>query len=99
MAQQNTSDGTCCSIYSDESDENGHNIHIKRRNGQEKILGSKGQFCAAFYHVECSTKCDEERTREYFCLDDTACIIGQGRDEEDNVNRYLQPRDTVHCKN
>ncbi len=43
MAQKNTC--TCSPIYPDE------NGHIKRRIGQEEILGSKGQFCAAFYHV------------------------------------------------
>jgi hypothetical protein len=89
MAQQhNCNNPQCCPIYLD-------NQHIKRRGEQEEVLGSNGQFCAAFYHVHQWDYRDEGRAREYFCLDDNACIIGQRRDEEGNVNRYLQPTETV----
>jgi hypothetical protein len=46
--------------------------HIKQRVG---ILGSKGQFCAAFYHVHQWDFGKEKR--EHYCLDKTNCIIGQ----------------------
>ena len=86
MAEQNRcNDPECCPIYRDDQ-------HIKQRNGQENILGTKAQFCAAFYHVHKWKYYEGRRyvrTREYFCLDDNACIISQRRDEEGNVNRYL----------
>ena len=85
MAQQNTC--KCSPIYPDE------NGHIKRRIGQEEILGSKGQFCAAFYHVHKWYYHNEGRTREYFCLDHNNCIIGQRAKKEDS--KYLHPRDMV----
>ena len=93
MAEQNRcNDPVCCRppiIYLD-------NQHIKRRNGHEKILGTKDQFCGAFYHVH---KWDYRegtryiRTREYLCLDDNNCIIAQRAQERDN--EHLQPRDRV----
>jgi hypothetical protein len=54
----------CHAIY------NGHG-HIKRRARKEKFLGSKHQFCAAFYHVH------EWDNRQHFCLDENHCIIAQ----------------------
>ena len=91
MAEQNRcNDRECCRrpiIYLD-------NQHIKRRNGHEKILGTEGQFCGAFYHVHKWYYRDEGRTREYFCLDDNACIIAE-RAKKSESNGYVQPRDRV----
>ena len=60
----------CHAIY------NGHG-HIKRRARKEKYLGSKHQFCAAFYHVHECDHPQERRFREHFCLDENHCIIAQ----------------------
>jgi hypothetical protein len=64
----NNCNGQCSKIYHIQDG------HIKRV-GDEKILGSNGQFCAAFYHVH------EWNfgwgTRQHYCLDETNCIIGQ----------------------
>ena len=45
--------------------------------GDEKILGSKAQFCAAFYHVhEWEHKQEVPvRTRKHYCLDEDNCIV------------------------
>ena len=90
MAQQNSCNNpNCCPIYRD-------NQHIKRRTGQEEILGTKDQFCGAFYHVHQWDYRDEEeccvRIREYFCLDDNNCIIGK---RASGKSRCVQPRQTV----
>jgi pyrimidine deaminase RibD-like protein len=90
MAQQNSCNNpNCCPIYRD-------NQHIKRRTGEEEVLGSNGQFCAAFYHVHQWDYRDEEecyvRTRQYFCLDSDNCIIGLRASRE---GRFVQPRQTV----
>lgn len=57
----------CCrssfSIYK------GH--HIRNRKHEKYLLGTTGQFCAAFYHVH------EWNTRPFQCLDETTCKIGQ----------------------
>ena len=81
MADQNTCNGTCCPLYPD------RNGHIKQRIGQENILGLKGKFCGAFYHVHKWDYRDEGRTREYLCLDNNECDIGKRRDKEGKVNR------------
>jgi pyrimidine deaminase RibD-like protein len=48
----------------------------------ERFLGSKGQFCAAFYHVhEWSFR---ENKREHCCLDETNCIIAKRAVHENN---------------
>ena len=39
--------------------------------GDERILGSKHQFCAAFYHVH------KWGRREHYCLDETNCIVAK----------------------
>ena len=44
----------------------------------ERILGSKHQFCAAFYHVH------EWGKREHYCLDETNCIIAKRVKDNDN---------------
>jgi hypothetical protein len=49
------------------------NEHIKQRHVGERILGNKGQFCAAFYHVHRWRWPD----RPYSCLDRDNCIIGK----------------------
>ena len=46
--------------------------------GDERILGSKHQFCAAFYHVHKWGK------REHYCLDKTNCIIAKRVKDNDN---------------
>jgi hypothetical protein len=69
---ENECNGECSEIYHIQ------NEHIKQRVGDERILGSNGQFCAAFYHVH------EWGTRERYCLDETNCIIGQRATNENN---------------
>jgi hypothetical protein len=72
----NNCNAKCSEIYP--IDENGH---IKRRVGDERILGLKHQFCAAFYHVH-------EwgfGQRQHYCLDENNCIIAQRvRDNKNN---------------
>jgi hypothetical protein len=67
----NKCNGECHPIYPAQDQ------HIKRV-GDERILGSKGQFCAAFYHVH------EWEDREHYCLDETKCIIGKRAMAEKN---------------
>ena len=43
----------------------------------ERILGSKHQFCAAFYHVHEWYHRQEKRKREHFCFDEDNCIVAQ----------------------
>jgi hypothetical protein len=59
---ENKCKGECSEIYPIQ------NEHIKQRVG---IIGSKSQFCAAFYHVH------EWSNREHFCLDEDSCIIAK----------------------
>ncbi|CAB3996410.1 uncharacterized protein LOC111322856 [Paramuricea clavata] len=58
---ENKCKGKCSEIYPIQ------NEHIKRVG----ILGSKGQFCAAFYHVH------KWGHRKHFCLDEDSCIIAK----------------------
>ena len=75
-------EGECCPIY-------GENPHIKRREHKnEPILGSSGQFCSAFYHV------NHWIPREHFCLDENRCIIAKRkRDEQTGWN--IQPLQVI----
>ena len=66
----NKCNGQCHPIYRTDG-------HIKRSVADETFLGSKHQFCAAFYHVH---KWD---TREHYCLE-PKCIIGQRATNENN---------------
>jgi hypothetical protein len=66
---ENNCNGQCSEIYPTQDG------HIKQRVGDERILESNGQFCAAFYHVHEWNF--EWGTREHYCLDETNCIIGQ----------------------
>ena len=66
----NKCNGECHPIYRTDG-------HIKRSVVDETFLGSKDQFCAAFYHVH---KWD---TREHYCLE-PKCIIGQRATNENN---------------
>ena len=66
---ENNCNGECSEIYPTQ------NEHIKQRVG---ILGSKGQFCAAFYHVH------QWGNRPRYCLDETNCIIGHRATIENN---------------
>jgi hypothetical protein len=75
---ENKCKGECSEIYPIQ------NEHIKQRVG---ILGSKDQFCAAFYHVH------QWDGREHFCLDEDNCIIAQEakkriRNFEDDVMKF-----------
>ena len=58
---ENKCKGECSEIYPIQ------NEHIKRVG----ILGSKSQFCAAFYHVH------EWNNKKHFCLDEDSCIIAK----------------------
>ena len=62
------------------------NEHIKQRHVGERILGNKGQFCAAFYHVH------QWLPRPYSCLDRDHCIIGKRITEE---RASMQPKTVV----
>ncbi|CAB3995802.1 predicted protein [Paramuricea clavata] len=75
---ENKCNGQCSEIYPIQ------NEHIKQRVG---ILGSKDQFCAAFYHVH------KWGTRKRFCLDKDNCIIAQKKKKriknfEDDVKKF-----------
>ena len=66
--------------------------HIKQRVGDDRILGTLDQFCAAFYHVhkwEYRENDSVTDTQNYFCLDQKKCIIALEKDE------YAQPRTVV----
>jgi hypothetical protein len=65
---ENKCKGKCSEIYPTQ------NEHIKQRVG---ILGSNGQFCAAFYHVHQWYHRKERRYREHFCLDEDNCIVAK----------------------
>jgi hypothetical protein len=60
--------------------------HIKQRVRNERLLGSKGQFCAAFYHVHEWEHRQEDpiRTREHYCLDEEDCIIAKEAKKPEN---------------
>ena len=60
----------CHAIYNEHG-------HIKQRAKKERFLGSKRQFCAAFYHVHEWEHRQESRKREHFCLDENKCIVAQ----------------------
>ncbi|CAB3995804.1 predicted protein [Paramuricea clavata] len=79
----NCGDEECHKIYDDVG-------HIKQRVGDERILGSKAQFCAAFYHVH------EWNfgKRQHYCLDETNCIIAK-RVSANNNNWSLQALNVV----
>ena len=64
----------------------GDDVHIKRRDGNEAILGSHQQFCAAFYHVDKRPKKLNKAERNPFCLNWYDCIIFQRK-----RNEYSQP--------
>ena len=75
---ENECKGECSKIYPIQ------NEHIKQRVG---ILGSKNQFCAAFYHVH------KWSNRKRFCLDEDNCIIAQKKKKriknfEDDVTKF-----------
>ena len=72
----NNCNGQCSEIYPAQDG------HIKQRAGNEKILESNGQFCAAFYHVHEWNF--EWGNREHYCLDETNCIIAQRATNENN---------------
>jgi hypothetical protein len=69
---ENNCNGECHQVYPTEDG------HIKQRVGDERFLGSKAQFCAAFYHVH------QWGNRPRYCLDQTNCIIGHRATIENN---------------
>ena len=64
--------------------------------GDERILGSKAQFCAAFYHVHQWEHRQEDpfRTREHYCLDEEDCIIAKEAKKPEK-EWYVQARTVV----
>jgi hypothetical protein len=89
---QNNCDGnSCCPIYPREKG------HIKQRVGDERILGSKHQMCAAFYHVPQWYYKDIKRFRTHFCLDQDKCIIAkEAKNSIKNAKEFAEkPRITV----
>jgi hypothetical protein len=64
--------------------------------GDERILGSKAQFCAAFYHVHEWEHRQEDpfRTREHYCLDEEDCIIAKEAKKPEK-EWYVQARTVV----
>ena len=80
----------CYAIYPEEDG------HIKRRKNQdEKILGSKDQFCAAFYHVPelNHSKWSRIAFRQHFCLDEDKCVIGKKAKE--GIKHFGQNADNI----
>ena len=75
---ENECKGECSEIYPIQ------NEHIKQRVG---ILGSKGQFCAAFYHVHQWYHRQERRHREHFCLDEDNCIVAQ--EAKERIKKFV----------
>ncbi|XP_028414587.1 uncharacterized protein LOC114537682 [Dendronephthya gigantea] len=73
----------CCPIYRETNDP------IKRRTGGEKYLGSKAQFCAAFYHVH------EWGERKHSCLHKRKCIIAKRARKGRNYDWSFQPKHVV----
>jgi hypothetical protein len=71
MEGGNNCNGQCHPIYPAQDQ------HIKQREEDERILGSKGQFCAAFYHVHQWYHIQNQSSRDHFCLDDDNCIISE----------------------
>ena len=81
---ENKCNGNCYEIYPEN--------HTKQRVGDERILGTLDQFCAAFYHVykwEYRENNEVSATQNYFCLDQKKCIIALKK------NEYAQPRTVV----
>ena len=84
QSSENKCNGNCNEIYPAN--------HIKQRVGDERILGTLDQFCAAFYHVDKWKYPENDSvtdTQNYFCLDQKKCIIALKEDE------YAQPRTVV----
>ena len=77
--------GACCPIYSGGNQLIGH---IIQRQGQQPILGTVGQFCAAFYHVH-----EWGDPHHYCCLDINNCLIGIRTNNENNLR--LQPKQVI----
>lgn len=77
-------DGDCNQIYPDRHT-------VRRTNEETQILGSKAQFCGAFYHAH------RWNTREHDCLDENLCeIAGRTWDEHNSPRNWeRQPRTVV----
>ncbi|XP_028414008.1 uncharacterized protein LOC114536880 [Dendronephthya gigantea] len=68
---------------------------IKRREKEEEIIGSKAQFCAAFYHVH-EWHYTVRGTTEHHCLDEDSCIIAErAKMSKKQSNWHVQPKDVV----
>jgi hypothetical protein len=78
----NKCNGECHPIYPTEDQ------HIKQRVKNERFLGSKGQFCAAFYHVH------QWNHSEHSCLDDNHCIVAKEA-KKSPKGWYVQARKVV----
>ena len=61
--------------------------HIKQR-ARKQLLGSKHQFCAAFYHVHEWYHPQERLYREHFCLDEDNCIMA--KKEKVYIKKFAQ---------
>jgi hypothetical protein len=81
----NNCNGECCEIYL-----NGNCEHSRKRVGGEKILGSKLEFCAAFYHV--NKWHHDGKHREHFCLDQNCIIVKRAISSK---NWFVQPLTVV----
>jgi hypothetical protein len=86
----NKCNGECYPIYPAQDG------HIKQRAGNEKILGSKGQFCAAFYHVHQWRDKQEDPipSRKHSCLDNKKCIVTMEAKKPGNT-WYVQNKKVV----
>ena len=75
--------GACCPIYG------GNQLigHIKRQ-GQQQILGTVGQFCAVFYHVH-----EWGNHQQHHCLDNGNCEIGIRATNQSKFN--VQPKQVI----
>ena len=70
--------------------------HIKRRKNQdEKILGSKDQFCAAFHHVPewNHSRWPRIAFRQHFCLHEDKCVIG--KEAKESIKHFGQNADNI----
>ena len=89
MARNNCNE-LCYAIHSERDG------HIKRRKNQdEKILGSKDQFCAAFYHVPewNHSRWTRIAFRQHFCLDEDKCVIG--KEAKKSIKQFGQNADNI----
>jgi hypothetical protein len=86
----NKCNGECYPIYPAQDG------HIKQRAGNERILGSKGQFCAAFYHVHQwrHEKEDPIPSRKHYCLDKKECIVAT-KAKTSSTKWYVQNKKVV----